>query len=113
MELIPGVKPAMKVVNVEDPYESIDAGEDNCPFSNLISNPYAIIWNLWYYFYTLAGSAMTEILKEKVITPIEKCYVESGFCAYLVLHYDDPENPRLEAMNSVSACVHVNVEAAY
>ena len=44
---------------------------------------------------------MTEILKGKV-SPVETCLVESGFCAFLVLRYDDPENPCLEAMNSVS-----------
>ncbi len=50
------------------------------------------------------GSSMKELLQNsKVISPdiAEKCWVESGFCAYLVLRYDDPENPQLEAMNSV------------
>ena len=46
---------------------------------------------------------MTEIPKQKVISPIERCWVESGFCAFLVLRYDDPENPQLEAMKSVSS----------
>ena len=39
--------------------------------------------------------------KIKVLSPVEKCWVESGFCAYLILRYDDPEKPQLEAMNSV------------
>ena len=39
--------------------------------------------------------------KVKVLSPVEKCWVESGFCAYLILRYDDPEKPQLEAMNSV------------
>ena len=38
--------------------------------------------------------------RPKVISPLE-CLVESGFCAFLVLRYTDPENPQLEAMNSV------------
>ena len=44
---------------------------------------------------------MTEILKQK-LSPVEQCFVESGFCAYLVLNYTDPEKPQLEALNSVS-----------
>ena len=47
------------------------------------------------------GSAKTEIIKQKVLSPVEKCFVKSGFCAFLILRYDDPENPQLEAMNSV------------
>ena len=39
--------------------------------------------------------------KIKVLSPVEKCWIESRFCAYLILRYDDPENPQLEAMNSV------------
>ena len=45
---------------------------------------------------------MTEKLQLRTVSPVEKCYVESGFCAYLVLCYDNPDSPRLEAMNSVS-----------
>ena len=30
MELIPGVKPAMKIVNADNPNESIDAGKCAC-----------------------------------------------------------------------------------
>ena len=45
---------------------------------------------------------MKEIIQRpEVITPIEKCFVESGFYAFLVLRYDDLESPKLEAMNSV------------
>lgn len=52
------------------------------------------------------GSSISEIIQRPtVITPIEQCFVESGFCAYLVLHYDDPENPKLEAMNAVSSYI--------
>ena len=54
---------------------------------------------------------MTEKNKGNILSPIKQCYVESGFCAYLVLHYDDPDNPKLEAMNSVSACVHIRIVA--
>jgi hypothetical protein len=51
----------------------------------------------------IVGSAIKEIIQKTIITEsVEKCWVESGFCAYLVLRYDDPENPQLEAMNSVS-----------
>lgn len=50
---------------------------------------------------------MTEKEKGSIVSPIKKCYVESGFCAYLVLQYGDPENPYLEAMNSVSAYAHI------
>ena len=57
---------------------------------------YRLIANLM-----IVGSAIKEIIQQKVPSPVEKCWVESGFCAYLVLRYDDPENPQLEAMNSV------------
>ena len=46
---------------------------------------------------------MTEILKpKKAVSPTEKCWVESGRHAILVLRYDDPENPKLEAMDCVN-----------
>ena len=52
----------------------------------------------------IVGSSIKECIpnsKLKVLSPVDKCWVESRFCAYLVLRYDDPENPQLEAMNSV------------
>ena len=80
-----------------------------CPHDPIPSSAYSVrlgigpSWGRGYYLhYTNVGSAMTEILKKKVITPIETCWVESGFCAFLVLRYDDPENPKLEALNSVN-----------
>ena len=52
------------------------------------------------------GSAITEILQaghmHVHVPPVEKAWVESGFLAILVLFYEDPENPKLEAMNRVS-----------
>ena len=46
------------------------------------------------------GSAITEILQPG--NDEERAYLESGFCAMLVLYYDDPEKPRLVSMNRVS-----------
>ena len=54
------------------------------------------------------GSAINEIIKQKVISPVEKCWVESEFCAFLVLRYDDPENPQLEAM--IRVCLNYNYD---
>lgn len=53
------------------------------------------------YVNYISGSAMNEIRKGP-ISKVEEAWVESGFCAILVLFYEDPENPRLEALNKVS-----------
>ena len=45
---------------------------------------------------------MTEYLQKGPVSTVEEAWVESGFCAILVLFYEDPENPRLEALNKVS-----------
>ena len=49
------------------------------------------------------GSAISEISKQKAVDT--EYWVESGFCAFLVLRYDDLENPQLEAMNGVSIMI--------
>ena len=51
------------------------------------------------------GSAISEISKQKAV--VTEYWVESGFCAFLVLRYDDPENPQLEAMNGVSITIMI------
>ena len=58
----------------------------------------------------IVGSAITEIIKEKVLSSTcgELLGREWILCILGSSLYDDPENPQLEAMNSV--CMNCNYD---